>query len=106
VAGGAAGAKSSGRHGRLGTVSVTIALDGSNGKEVVTVFTARGRRIARHVVRQSGADSQDVVYSRFVLKPGRYKLKLTPRRFECVGQATVSVRARSTADASLGSCVY
>jgi hypothetical protein len=90
---------------RSGTVLVSVSFHGSTGKGVVTVFTGGGRRIARHVVHQSIPNFQGVVSSRFVLKPGHYTLKLTPRSglwARCGDLDTVRVRAGRTTAAALG----
>jgi hypothetical protein len=102
---GVAAPASTNRHRHSGTVSVSVWFHGSTGKGVVTIFTGGGRRIARHVVHQNVANSSRVVHSRFVLRPGRYTLKLTPRirfGFQSCTVVTVSVRAESTIDAVLG----
>jgi hypothetical protein len=102
---GVAATASTNRHRHSGTVSVSVWFHGITGKGVVTVFTGGGRRIARHVVHQNIANSSGVVHSRFMLRPGRYTLKLTPRSrfgFMSVDVVTVGVRAERTIDAELG----
>jgi hypothetical protein len=90
-------------HRHSGTVSVRVQFYGSNGNGAVTVFTGRGRRVARHVVHQSGAEP--FVTTRFVLRPGSYTLKLRPDSgawANCTRQVTVGVQARDTTHAWLG----
>lgn len=88
-----------------GTVLVSVEFYGNTGQGVVTVVTRAGHRVARHVLHQSVAGFQGVVHSKFVLKPGHYKVKLTPHLrmwTECQTLTTVNVRARRTSEVSLG----
>lgn len=102
---GAAMRASADHHRHFGTISAGVEFYGNTGQALVTVLTQRGRRVARHVVDQNVPNFQGLVHSTFVLKPGRYTVRLTPHRqmwFECQTQATVGVEARTTSDVPLG----
>ena len=90
-------------HRHSGTLSVRVEFYGSNGKGAVTVLARGGRRVARHVVHQVGAER--FVVSRFVLEPGDYTVTLRPRSglwARCQAQVTAGVQARSTSQVWLG----
>jgi hypothetical protein len=77
-------------HPATGVVSASLSDLGGNERGSLKVFNDADRLVARHNVRGDG-------HLRFVLKPGRYKIKFTVRVLGgCFTLRTLRVRASRT----------
>lgn len=99
LAAGCGAALASSTSSRMGTVAVTVAYLEPHFHGVVTVFNGAGQVIARHDVRNSGTPLvRSQRHFRFVLRPGRYEVKLGMKKRWAVAGCRYNRSARVQAN--------